>query len=566
MAATATTTRKATPSRTLGGSTMRAAIDALRYEFERRASMRADIWCERYRVLPSGPWSFKYHPWLRDMIASDAAENVGQKSAQMGYTEVALNRSLYTLSQLKRDVLYVLPAKTPDATDFSNARFDPAIELSPKLQAIFTSINNVGLKRCGANTLYVRGSRSDNQLKSIPVALIVLDEVEEMTAKAIALARARILGQRDFQMWSISTPRIPNRGIAALYNRSTQEHFTFQCPHCSRRTELTYPDCLVITADDEHDPNITKSHLRCKECHHELSHEDKHIYLATGQWTPSYPGRSTRGFHISSLYSSMPACHPIETARSFLRAQNSAADEQEFYNSLMGLPHIVDGANVTAEQVDACIRDFVMPYREGLNDLITMGVDVGTKCNVVLKSWKFPASLQGIADINAIAEPSIFYAGTVDRYEDLDEIMRKFKPNFTVIDNLPDTRKSLEFARTYPGAVKLCSYASSNTREITDTQLQGDRITVDRTTWLDLTLGRYQTNKINLPKNIPNEFKAQITNLVRIYSEHPKTGERLPQYIKKGPDHYAHAANYAEIALRVYFRAGQMLAVDGRTY
>src|SRR5690606_13092989 len=123
-----------------------------------------------------------------------------------------------------------------------SARFGPALELSPMLTRAFTQVNNTGLKRAGANSLYVRGSRSRSALKSIPVALLILDEVEEMDEESLALARERLSGQEEIQLWEISTPSVPGAGVNSRYEISKKEHFFFPCPMCSRHIQLTYPE------------------------------------------------------------------------------------------------------------------------------------------------------------------------------------------------------------------------------------------------------------------------------------------------------------------------------------
>jgi phage terminase large subunit GpA-like protein len=130
------------------------------------------------------------------MHDSEAELNVGQKSAQMGYTETVLNITFYNIDVRNIDCLYVLPAKTPDASDFSAARFDPALELSPHLSKIFSEVKNVGHKRAGTTNLYIRGSRSRAGLKSVPVGFIVLDELDEMTQENVRwLLKERRSGQ-----------------------------------------------------------------------------------------------------------------------------------------------------------------------------------------------------------------------------------------------------------------------------------------------------------------------------------------------------------------------------------
>ena len=73
-------------------------------------------WAEHRRVMGApfpGPYSFKYHPWCREIHNSKAAFTVAMKAAQLGITEAGINRAFYVLDQLKRDVLYVLPTTLP---------------------------------------------------------------------------------------------------------------------------------------------------------------------------------------------------------------------------------------------------------------------------------------------------------------------------------------------------------------------------------------------------------------------------------------------------------------------
>jgi hypothetical protein len=55
-------------------------------------------------------------------------------------TETGINRAFYTLDQLHRDVLYVLPT-TINASDFSKARFSTALKLSKFLKDLFVDTN-----------------------------------------------------------------------------------------------------------------------------------------------------------------------------------------------------------------------------------------------------------------------------------------------------------------------------------------------------------------------------------------------------------------------------------------
>ena len=261
--------------------------------------------CRRVMGEPfPGLYSFKFHPWCKELHDSSTPETWCMKGAQLGVTEAAINRALFTIDQLKRDVLYVLPTQG-GASDFSKARFGAALELSEYLKAIFTDTNSVALKRASANTLYIRGSRGRGGLKSVPVSELILDEMDEMDLGKVWLALERLSGQINKHVWGLSTPTIPDYGIARQYKGSTQEHFFFKCPRCGRQTEFVWPDCVEIIGEHISDPRTKESFLKCKECKGRLEQEDKPAFLKDGVWIPTAPNANpnVRGFYINQLYS-----------------------------------------------------------------------------------------------------------------------------------------------------------------------------------------------------------------------------------------------------------------------
>jgi len=519
---------------------------------KRRALTTCSRWAQSCRVMGKpfpGPWTFRHHPWLREMHDSAAEMNVGQKAAQVGYTETLLNLAFYHIDVKAVDCLYVLPAKTPDAGDFSAGRFNPALELSPHLSSLFSDVKNIGHKRAGNTNLYIRGSKSRAGLKSIPTGLIILDEVDEMDERNVPLALERSAGQVEKMTWAVSTPTIPGYGINRLYSDSTQEHYFFRCPGCSRLTELTFPDCLEVTAEDVNDPRVEESHLKCRECKCRLEHRSKAQWLADGKWIAGATDASTRGFYVNQLYSTTVT--PGNFARAFLRAQRDETEEQEFYNSKLGLEHVVKGAGISDADIDACRGGYKMSDRSAGSRLVTMGVDVGRWLHVEVDEWTIPGNATSV-DLNVQSRPRVIAILKVLNFEELDRLMREFRVNFCVIDANPERRKAYEFACRFFGYVKMCFYGQGVVgKQIHVSNESNDEptITVDRTSWLDLSLGRFHNRGIAIPVDAPLEYRTHLKSLVRVY-EKDKTGQPVGRYLKgKDDDHYAHARNYAELAL-----------------
>jgi hypothetical protein len=472
------------------------------------------------------------------------------KAAQMGLTEVAINRSFFTVDVLKRDVLYVLPTAL-NASDFSKSRFNTALMNSPYLAELFTDTNTVGLKQAGGVNLYIRGSRGDSNLKSIPVSVLVLDEADEMDQRAIHLALERLSGQKHKFVLSLSTPTIPQFGIHKMFLQGTQEHFYFKCPRCSRQTELIFPDCLEICGESVTDPNVKRSFLKCKDCQGKLNHEEKPDFLKYGKWIPTVTVEEDhRSFYINQMYSY--TVNPGELALAYFLGLGDEAAMVEFHNSKQGLPYIPDGGQVTESEIDNAVRNYFKETQRpdlGSDRLIVMGVDQGKMLHIVIMEF----TLQSGGDLNAAMFGKLLWEGKVpgDDFGNLDPLMREWQVKACVLDADPQINDARRFARRFPGYVWLCRYRSGVTgKEISigDEDSSAPIATVDRTNWFDASMGRFHSDRVILPADLSLEFREHIKAMVRTYEKDPQ-GNPKAVYLNTGPDHFAHAFNYAEIAL-----------------
>lgn len=524
-------------------------------------------WACKYRVMGKpyeGPWTFDHHPWTKEIHDCSNEHICGMKAAQMGYSEAAINRAFKRIDIDRESVLYVLPTERPDAVDFSSSRFDPALEMSPHLRGLFSNTKNLGLKRAGNACLYIRSARSRSQLKSIPAGHLIIDERDEMDDAAIGLARERKSGQENKSEFEISTPTAPDFGVNATFKQSDQREYIFKCPHCSRLTMLTYPECIVITAERSHEESIRGSYYICKECKHKLDHLTKMEWLGFGNayWEPMNPGSIIAGFHINQMYSFTIA--PWEFAKNALDARVSDVDEQEFYNSKLGLPHVVEGSTITDQDLRDCEGQYEMAngvYSDGR--FVTMGVDVGKKLHVEITEYLSDPSSK-TNDINLQAQARVLWAGTRDEFEELDQLMLQYKVNCCVVDLQPEQRKAKEFCRRWTGIAYTCTYGNSvSGRDIIEHQdFEDMRVTVDRTSWLDLALGRFKRKAIKLPVNTSLDYKEHIQAPKRIYKKNAQ-GEAVGRYVESKDDHYAHARNYSEIAFRVGMSMGGNSDITG---
>ena len=530
--------------------------EAIADGMQSRTMTSCSRWSEHRRIMGEpfeGPYRFDHHPWCKEIHDSTSSYNTTMKAAQMGVTEVAINRALYTIDVLRKDVLYVLPTLS-NAGDFAKARFNTALLYSPYLKRLFTDTNTIGLKQAGGVNLYIRGSRGDSNLKGIPVSTLILDEVSDMDQKQIWLALERLSGHIEKSVWALSTPTFPKHGIHKLYEQGTQEHYMFKCPHCSRWTELIWPDCFEIIGEAVSDPRCEESHLKCKECGHRLEHETKSewLNLDTCKWEPTVTcDEDHRSFHVNQLYSYTVS--PKEIAVAHFRGVGDEAAKVEFNNSKLGLPYVPAGGLVTDTEIEYTTAGYTKsdPRPEvGGERCICMGVDQGTWNHIVIMEFILD---QYDNDLNAAAFGKLLWEGKIpgDNFDDLDRFMREWQVLGCVIDAEPQINDARRFARRIHGYVNLCRYR----RGVAGKELQVSEeiggapvVTVDRTNWMDAAVGRFHSGRINIPADTSYEFKEHIKNVVRTY-EKDDLGNPRAVYHNVGADHFVHALTYAEIAL-----------------
>jgi hypothetical protein len=243
---------------------------------------------------------------------------------------------------------------------------------------------------------------------------------------------------------------------------------------------------------------------------------------------------------------------PHELAEAYFRGVGDDAAMVEFYNSKQGLPYIPDGGQVTESEIDNAIRKyFKSQTRPNLGDesCIVMGVDQGKQLHYVVVEY----ILNGGGDLNAAHTAKVLCEGKVpgDDFKNLDPLMREWQVKACVIDADPQINDARRFARRFPRYVWLCRYRRGvvgKEQSISEEDGGAPICTVDRTNWLDATMGRFHSDRILLPADTSFEFKDHMKALVRTY-EKDELGNSRAVYLSTGPDHFAHALNYAEIAL-----------------
>jgi hypothetical protein len=477
------------------------------------------------------PLSFEGYEYLLQPLEDLRPRIVIQKAAQVGATVLAMIRALWFVDIRQAHSMYLFPTHR-SALRFSRGRFQVLLERSPYLRGKFRQVKAANHLRAGIANFYCHGGRSRAELMSTPAQYLTIDERDEMYLgkvgspqpwSAIDLARQRLSGQAASWELNLSTPTIPDHGIAADFAQTDQHHYHPHCPHCQRHVRLSWLDAVAVEGN--------QAEFRCPRCLRPWTKDDRRAAIRQGRWIADHPERSQRGYHLSQLLS--PAITATKLVKQWQAAQGHPMRMQVFCNATLGLPYLAEGSRLDARWIEEAMERGGYEMASASQGSV-MGVDVG-------QTWFHVV----------IAEPAgdslrLVWVGKVHDWKPLGDLVKRFNVKAYVIDAMPETHQVRAFLRVHRQGF-LCWYRHGGGAGAVDPEAKTIRIS--RTESLDAMFLRWRLGKVTAPRDLPAEFTEQMTSPVRIVRE-SKHGDPVAVYLDAaGADHYAHAMNYCEMAL-----------------
>ncbi|HUU56030.1 MAG TPA: terminase gpA endonuclease subunit [bacterium] len=528
------------------------------------------LWAVAHIGLERGPFRFDGHEYLRAIYGCTNRRIVVEKSAQCGISTWLIARSFWLAKEFALRVLYVFPAKAQLST-FVADRVDRALDDSPAIKAalrhqdgelLAKRRDQVGLKHLGRGAIVFVGSKTVLDVLAMPIDDVIIDELDFCVGEHLGKVERR-LGHSDFKgMQKVSTPTLDEMGINAEYLASDRRVWTVACAKCGEEQELRFFGGVYdLDGRDVRDaracellasPDVTgwqsladalgrDVHVYCRKCGKPMNR------LTPGYWLAQQPGRETAGFKISKLMSATNAV--AELVWTYHRGRGNQTALQDFYNFDLGEPYTPKGARIDPAMLDRCrLEGYLMP---SVSDAAcTAGVDVGAKLHVRI------SELTGDAAAGATVRKAV-YIGELDTFDEVAALMARYSIRAMVVDHLPETRATEDFAARFPGRVFLAEYdthprGAGWLKEGPD--WPGSRIIkLDRTASLDESGQDILERRDLLPENaraIP-EYYDHMSAPVRVL-EDAADGNKRAVYREGGkPDHYRHAVNYDRAAMEI---------------
>ena len=522
-------------------------------------------WSQKYRAIDGRQFSLDRYPCLVDVYKDEHEFIIVIKPNQAGGSEWLINTSLHALDVgaeyfgLEKEGLnvgYVFPT-WDSLKDFSKDRIRKVARENPYLADLLAPVQSgrllrkadLGLYFIRKGSWYLRGGHNpDVQLASFPVDLLIVDEYDLLTQRAVTLAEKRLRASPLRWKRYISKPSLPNVGIDKVYQESDQQQWQLRCPACGDwQPPNFWANVARIVGDgkteyysdwSKRSPEELKRSDYIFVCRHCATPMDR---TGPGRWQAQNPGALIRGYAIPGLIA--PYVPLLELVRGSLHEEPDLI--LEWYRADLGMAKSPEGGQLSWDDLEGCKADYTIPRPRGRR--CTMGVDVGVKLHV-----RIGCHLQG--------QWSAVWIGEVDETEELDKLIQRYDVRAAVIDGEPETRMARDFCKRWPGRAWMADYNTSSKpqKEVyiwTDPQdsTQAGKVRIARTEAMDRVANSHRERRERLPANahtVPH-FYNQMCAPVRVETKRKKTDgtqKTVIVYMESGPDHYFHASVYEKAA------------------
>ncbi len=475
-------------------------------------------------------------------------------------------------------------------------------------------VNNVLTRTLGESVLYLMTTAGKASTESNPLQGVFFDEVRRMEQGDVERAMERYSAKYKPVDVKVSTAQFPKRDINLWFLRGDQRYFhtACGCPRGVVLAEV-FPECILDLRGaspalrrqaehaHRHEPDLGRHRAptgsfvdavyRCPNCDTILDDPRE------GWWEPRSPGRDKpHSYHMPQMLS------PTYPAGRMLYKYEHSEDDQEFINSGLGLATIDETKRVTShEAIEACIEPSLewpanrtARWRKQNLDHTALGADVQRGYLVVVIKQRTPLGKHRTVHLAMPHGES--------QWRDLGHLMDEYNVGYAVIDAQPEWDSALRFARHWRGRVWLANFttsADSSTpmaqwKDLTESAKAGDdvnfrhTVSIEKVKGMRWSLGRWRqrTNELPHPRDLVVRLPVQGDEVA--YSAELRVGRWQPYRIcraymdsmtnimvvnklddqvanrerrdrrnqrtlvveKLGPDHFADANLYADVAMQ----------------
>lgn len=347
---------------------------------------------------------FHDHPFLLDILTDWNPRIVVKACAQVGKSVTFTLKTLFAVKYLRFNVIYTFPTDD-DVKEFVASKVNKIIQAN-KHQFEGMDTDSIERKEINDRFIFFKGTVSKTAAISNSADIVIHDEASRSNQNAIETYKSRTKDSNFKGKWMFSNPTTEKDTLDQQWQKSDQREWCVTCPHCNEEHFMVFPDSI----------DLVNKCFQCRLCRKPINNDVRR----KGRWVAQNGESDTHGYHLSHLIATKITAKEI--------IEDSEGDQEYFHNFVLGEPYNPGDLSVSR----STILDIWTPKPIDTGNYY-IGIDVGNIKHYTIWSDK------GIVKV-----------GKFTKWQDLDDIIKFFKPKAGVIDAMPDNTMSKYYVETYP--------------------------------------------------------------------------------------------------------------------
>ena len=232
----------------------------------------------------------------------------------------------------------------------------------------------------------------------------------------------------------------------------------------------------------------------------------------------------------------------------FHEARRSASELEDFHNSVLGEPFLIEGLKISDSTFNDCVGDYTS-HHSATGRPVAMGIDIGLTNHVAIVT-------QG-----QDGQPKFLRFATVNDWPGLSLLKNLYSAQAVVVDAQPERSNAHDFREAFRGEAWLAFYARTEVMggEVLAWKDDNGTVSIHRTALADRLASAFGSASLSIPRDHPLELRRHCLNVYRSVEVAKDGNPRAVWRTRDGGDHFFHAMIYALAAL-------ERIADDGQAF
>lgn len=471
---------------------------------------------------------FTDHKYLFDIYRDNSKYLCCIKAGQIGFSTMAILKTIWLARNLKIDVGYILP--TVDMVQkFVGSKVNRIAQQNPIIQGWMKDKDSITQKQIDESYIHYLGAQTERSAIMLSLDMLVADEYDKAPQDILEIYDSRLQHSKHGIKWVFSNPTKPDFGVDRFWQLSDQKKWHIS--HSCGNQFIMDANCIDYQTET----------YRCRHCKVEITREE----IRQGEWIATAKGEWS-GYWIPLWI------NPLITAKVICEKKRDSSNEY-FANFVAGQPYLNTNDMLSQQMLEMNL----VPRTNDQTGRIVIGVDTGHNIHYTIgnKQGIFYHGYIKSVEENEKSDRKPNY----DPYDELDKLMSiRFPTSILIADQGGDLIGIRKLQAKYRGRVYLCWFTKETRSQQIIRWADGDelgKVLVDRNRAIQIVVDEIKDKRFPIWGN-KEDWQPYFDHWLNMYRVREIKGEETdPQYNwrwvwhRKGADHFALATIYMRVGL-----------------